>query len=180
MLFLFPSRNIKSIENHLIRKVISSRQPSPGPGQYQGLSMASSLTSTLSVPSPQRLRQSNASTAAATTDPEVRCLSPGHRGYSFGKERLSSSIGSFDASGRLITSVYEFKTSPNKPGKGGGMITGGGGGNRSNPNSRQNTPSKHQLQQSGQFDFTTASANSPSTLQRVNSPMSQSIRSTSH
>ena len=114
-------RNIKAIENQLVRKVIASRSPSPGPGHYQGLSMANTLNNNLSVPSPQRMVQE-------------KCPSPGKKGFSFGKASLTSSIGTYDPQGRLTVSVYEFKpsmTSPSQRNSGlysSGGYGGGGGG----------------------------------------------------
>jgi hypothetical protein len=153
-------RNIKAIENQLIRKVISSRSPSPGPGQYFGLSLASSLRNTLSVPSPTRVAaavavvgvtgakqpQSSVSVSVSNNSSqptaELRSPSPGHRGYSFGKDKLHSSMGSYDPAGQLITSVYEFKS----------PITDNNNSRRSSNNPKSPSNPNYQQQESS-FSF---------------------------
>jgi hypothetical protein len=158
-------RNIKAIENQLIRKVISSRSPSPGPGQYFGLSLASSLRNTLSVPSPTRVvttavavgnntaakqppPQSSVSVSVSNNSSslptaELRSPSPGHRGYSFGRDKLHSSMGSYDPAGQLITSVYEFKS----------PITDNNNNSRRSSNNPKSPSNPNYQQQESSFSF---------------------------
>jgi hypothetical protein len=136
----FEERNIKAIENQLIRKVISSRSPSPGPGHYFGLSTASAQRSSLS-------------TASMHRQPEEKSPSRGYRGFSFGKEKPPSSVTgmTYDPQGRPSQSVYEFKSpvlesrrnSQNESlshSNRSSMLLYGGGSNNNNNNSNSPLP----------------------------------------
>lgn len=97
----FEERNLVAVERKMLRQVLSSREPSPGPGQYRGIEVQ--LEQRLSSP----LRVAVVATAAAAVaggggspaagggdgaaGPE-RYASPGARGYSFGRSQLRSSI----------------------------------------------------------------------------------------
>ena len=105
----FEERNIRSVEAALVRKVISSHHPSPGPGHYYGTSVVGSLR-IASAPTVM------AATLASTLGSECThftgsksATSPGYRGYSFGKGRLEKSIMSQDE----LEPVYEFRASVN-------------------------------------------------------------------
>lgn len=96
-----------AVERKILRQVLSSREPSPGPGQYHGMEVK--LEQRLSSPPKRGIPQAPTSSTPSTTpgganhtttaDVSVvnatssdRFQSPGSRGYSFGKGKLRSSI----------------------------------------------------------------------------------------
>lgn len=96
----FEERNAIAVERKILRKVLSSREPSPGPGQYRGIEVKQDLSSppkrgaqhvhiSSAVSSASAGSESSAAPAAAVAE---RFQSPGSRGYSFGKSPLRSSI----------------------------------------------------------------------------------------
>jgi hypothetical protein len=139
----FEERNIKSIENHLMRKVIASRSPSPGPGHYYGLGLASSLSNNLSQPSPSKGRTVTTSTVEGQGG--LQAASPGRRGYTFGKTKSLTAVAAYDKIDHFITSVYEFKSAGNNNNTnvgGASLYVGPGqsGNNSVSNNSRSNSP----------------------------------------
>ncbi len=77
----------------MVRKVIASRTPSPGPGHYQGLSIVALRHS--QSHSPTRTGNSSGGGNDGNTshdDPLRACPSPGYRGYSFGKSKLQKYV----------------------------------------------------------------------------------------
>lgn len=74
----FAERNLVAVERQSMRKVMSSLSPSPGPGHYTGL-----------VVKGQKVHSSPSKRVNVSQE---RTLSPGHRGYSFGRSKGISSI----------------------------------------------------------------------------------------
>eukprot|EP01039_Chlorochromonas_danica_P001159 gene1159-1266_t len=72
----FEERNLRSIENILLRQVIASRSSTPGPGYYDYKVRVTSP--------PPGVRHHNSVRHAS---------SPGYQGYSFAKEKRDSSLG---------------------------------------------------------------------------------------
>lgn len=105
----FEERNIKALESSLLRKVVSSRAPSPGPGHYYGTSVVGSLRT---ASSPTVVTAKLASTLGSDCTHftgSKSSPSPGYRGFSFGKGKLVKSIQIEDEQ----QGVYEFKVPMN-------------------------------------------------------------------
>jgi len=82
----FEERNLRSIETRLLRKVIASTSPSPGPGHYSGMTIIKERGAVSPPPKSVLTKTRSASLARMTLS------SPGKQGYSFGKGKLEKCL----------------------------------------------------------------------------------------
>jgi hypothetical protein len=154
-------RNIRSIETRLMRKVLASHSPSPGPGHYS--SMTTQKEASAVSPPPKSVPRPT----------DWHLSSPGKSGYSFGKGKLEKCMPYHEENTIQLEfrrSTFLSKSSPASPNSAfqqtGGSNTSGHGENASQ-HSQTNSQQQQQHGGGGGGALSRTSSN-PSLLHDIN------------